>query len=133
MLGGAAFCLLSWSWSVVDCAKAGAARHSPTALEINNNRFMVVSCGAALQWKATPSEGWLFRPLGESNAADERLVIWLAAGIVMYSCVKPEGGMLRAGTIIALLGLTVILAGCSKCASPFGTPGACHSDAPSTG
>jgi hypothetical protein len=69
----------------------------------------------------------------KATRQDERLVIWIAAGIVMYSCTKTESGMPRAGTIIALLVLTVILAGCSKCASPFGSPGACHRDAPSTG
>jgi hypothetical protein len=69
----------------------------------------------------------------ESKLQDERLVIWLAAVALLYSEAKLENGMLRAGTIIVLLGLAAIVAGCSKCASPFGTPGACHSGAPSTG
>ena len=82
--------------------------------------------------------------VGETNAEDERLVIWPAAGampsrvvwaccIVLYNDAKLEDGMLRAGAMIALLGLAVYCAGCSKCVSPFGSPGACHSDASSIG
>jgi len=39
--------------------------------------------------------------------------------------------MTRAMTIFLLLGLAVVIAGCSKCGSLFGSPGVCHSDAPS--
>jgi hypothetical protein len=39
--------------------------------------------------------------------------------------------MTRTATILILLGLVVITAGCSKCGGIFGSPGACHSDAPS--
>jgi len=38
--------------------------------------------------------------------------------------------MTRAATILLLLGLTLLFAGCSKCASPFGTSGACHDEQP---
>jgi hypothetical protein len=41
-----------------------------------------------------------------------------------------EHGMTRAATILLLLGLTLVGAGCSKCAAPFGTPGVCHDEQP---
>ena len=39
--------------------------------------------------------------------------------------------MTRAGTILVLLALAVMVAGCGKCGSLFGSPGVCHSDTPS--
>ena len=57
----------------------------------------------------------------------------MACHITLYNDAKLEDGMLRAGAMIALLGVAVICAGCSKCASPFGHLGACHSDGPSLG
>jgi hypothetical protein len=39
--------------------------------------------------------------------------------------------MMRAGTIVLLLGLSMMIAGCSKCGGPFDLPRVCHDDAPS--
>jgi hypothetical protein len=39
---------------------------------------------------------------------------------------------MRIGTVLVLLGLALIVAGCSKCNPPFGGPRACHADAAST-
>jgi hypothetical protein len=36
--------------------------------------------------------------------------------------------MTRAATILMLLGLAVLSAGCSKCGGLFGSPGVCHSE-----
>ena len=38
--------------------------------------------------------------------------------------------MMPAATILLLLGLVLVGAGCSKCASPFGSPGVCHDGQP---
>jgi hypothetical protein len=38
--------------------------------------------------------------------------------------------MTRAGTILMLLALAVMIAACSKCGGLFGGPGVCHSDTP---
>ena len=42
-----------------------------------------------------------------------------------------EQGMMRAGTIVLLLGLAMMAAGCSKCGGPFDALRVCHNDAPS--
>jgi hypothetical protein len=73
--------------------------------------------------------GWSSGP----RTAPCRLVLYGVLYITLYNDAKLEDGMLRAGAMIALLGVAVICAGCSKCASPFGHPGACHSDGPSLG
>lgn len=69
---------------------------------------------------------------GWSSGAGGRHVIscCMPCCIVLYKDAKPENGMLRAGAMIALLGVALMCGGCSKCASPFGAPGACHSGAP---
>jgi hypothetical protein len=69
----------------------------------------------------------------KAGALDERLVIWLAASRdvwCMYSDWAMEHGMMRVAAILLVLGLAVVIAGCSKCGGLFGSPGACHSDAP---
>ena len=38
--------------------------------------------------------------------------------------------MTRAGTILVLLALAVMVSGCGKCGSLFGSPGVCRSDTP---
>jgi hypothetical protein len=39
--------------------------------------------------------------------------------------------MTRAGTILVLLALATMVAGCGKCGGLFGSPGACHNETPS--
>jgi hypothetical protein len=101
---------------------------------IINRRFMVPLLLQPLWRKATRNEA------GRSDAMERKGARGMngrSSGLrqarrcmVAIGTTVAEHRMTRAATILLLLGLALVGAGCSKCASPFGTPGVCHDEQP---